>query len=761
MGPASLGAQTTSEFDLAGFRAQAVIAEEVVERATASSTFLESLRADLSVWRDQSLAEQERVKSKVDDVQTRLDALGPKPEGEDTEAAEVAARRIELQADLAKASGPLLTAEEAYARADGLITSIDRLLRERQTTALIEVGPSPLNPARWPVVWVETETYLSGMWGDISSAWTNPYRTRIRWQNAPVIVLSLLLAYALVFPVRRWLSNGWNSSATSNQGRYSGVRTMIWSLLSLAVPILGIGVLTRAIDLMDLVSFRGTGLLTALPIGFAFVFGAIWLSTGLRPLIKSLFGQLETNEKLLGRGHKTVLILGWVLMLKTLLDSVSETQSWVPATYSFYHFPMVALAAIGLWRVSKLMRQINKAEAAKETSNRITLRLSRYCALATFAIAVIGPIACGVGYTQLGSTLVFSTVLTLALIATLWVLFDLMARLGEIFWPKQTQGTSEGPQSGALFKVIVGFVLMCAALPVLALIWGARVSDLGEVWVSLREGVALGDTRISLTDFLTFIVVFAIGYTLTRIVKSALKNVVLPNTSMEQGAQSALVTGAGYIGVVIAALVAITSTGLDLSNLTIVAGALSVGVGFGLQAIVSNFVSGIILLIERPVSEGDWIEVGGHSGYVRDISVRSTTIETFDRATVIVPNADLISNSVTNWTHGVPTGRVRVPVGVSYDSNPEHIKQVLFDIAQAHPMVLRNPSPSIVFMGFGPDSMDFEIRVIIRDVNWMLSVHSDMNYEIVRRFREEGIEIPFAQREVTIKNAGDFVGKKP
>lgn len=223
---------------------------------------------------------------------------------------------------------------------------------------------------------------------------------------------------------------------------------------------------------------------------------------------------------------------------------------------------------------------------------------------------------------------------------------------------------------------------------------------------------------------------------------------------MERGAREAMATMVGYIGMAAAIIVALGISGFTFTNLAIIAGALSVGIGFGLQNIVNNFVSGLILLFERPVKTGDWIMVGNTEGYVKKIRIRSTQIQTFDRADVIVPNSDMISNQVTNWMLYDLRGRIRVKVGVAYGSDTQKIKDILYDIAKQHPDVIHNNNnykTSVLFLEFGDSSLNFELRCFIRNIDSRIQVLSDLNFAIDQAFRENGIEIPFPQRDVHIK----------
>jgi small-conductance mechanosensitive channel len=229
---------------------------------------------------------------------------------------------------------------------------------------------------------------------------------------------------------------------------------------------------------------------------------------------------------------------------------------------------------------------------------------------------------------------------------------------------------------------------------------------------------------------------------------------LLGRTRLQTSLQYAISRIARYLVITLGLFIALQTAGINLSSLAIFAGAIGVGVGFGLQNIVSNFMSGLIILAERPIAVGDYVDVGGVGGRVREINLRSTTVVTNDNVSIIVPNTDFISNRVTNFSHGDPKVRVRLPIGIAYGSDVQKFKQAMIQVAQANPDVLKHPEPDVFFVGFGDSSLDFELAVWADDQAFRpLRFKSALYYAVEARLRELDIEIPFPQRDLHIRSS--------
>ncbi|MEE2944531.1 MAG: DUF3772 domain-containing protein [Pseudomonadota bacterium] len=726
--------------DYAEWQNLAERANAAVEAGRASDAAFEALRTQLVDWRDTFDQARGTNTNAIEIVSAQLDALGPEPEG--GEPAEIATQRQSLNASLSVLRAPVQTAEVAYTEADGLIGGIDSILRARQSEALLQRGAVPLNPANWPEATRDSLGSLRNTMNEVTSAWGNDNQFAEFQNNLPEVLFLLVLAFLLLARGRDWFVNLAQSIqvGSATLGRWLAASAV--SLGQIFVPLAGLWALIAAVQATGLVGLRGDVILSNLLwAGFLFL-GSIWLGAQVFPRSLAVDPIVSLPLEQRGTGRFFASALGAVLATEVLIGAIADYDAWSDVTKAVIYFPIFVLLGVIFWRLAHLLRQHRIDREDVSYGDRLIALMGSVL----FAVAIAGVAMAAIGYFNGALRLMIPTIITLQVLAVVLVLQRVVMAVFSL-----AAGSAEDAKN-SLIPVLIGVGLVVASLPIRAMVWGARSADLLEVWISRRKGIQIGETQLSATDFFSFLLIFFAGFMLTRLLQGAMKNTILPRTRMDIGGQNAVVSGLGYIGIFIAALVAINTTGLDLSSIALVAGALSVGIGFGLQNVVSNFVSGIILLIERPVSEGDWIEVNGNMGYVRNISVRSTRIETFDRTDVIVPNADLVSGTVTNFTRGNTVGRVIVPVGVAYGTDPRRIEEILLEIAKAHPMVLPHPAPAVVFQGFGASSLDFEIRAILRDVNWKLTVKSEMNYEIAKRFMDEGIEIPFAQTDIWLRN---------
>ncbi len=747
--PDTIALDDGSTLDYAAWELTARRGEAAIEdRATPSDT-LEMLRAQLADWRDALLVAQSANSTRIANLRSQVAVLGPAPADGESESADFAARRSALTDQLVRLQAPGIAAEEAYRRADGLIREIDSTLRERQADALLKLWPMPINPANWPSGVLALSGTAVGLAVETATLYRQPDARAQFAGSLPLILLLMALAIGLIWRGRALIDQLAARLPPVTSQRARRVIALLLSLGQIIVPSLGVLALIRALTLTGLLGPVGVAIADALPMIGLMVFTAIWLGNRVFPPGEKPGSLLRLPAERRAEGRFLTTAFGVVLALDELFAAATSQTPTSEAAISVVTFPMLAVAGLLLWRMGGLLHShvANDAKPDEQPSyrNRLIGVLGRVAVI----IGVLGPVLAAIGYISAASALIYPAAISLGLIG---VLFILQYLIGDVY-ALITRNEDAGHE--ALVPVLAGFALSLITLPVFALIWGARWADLTEVWTRVQEGFQLGGTRISPTVFLFFAIVFGILYTLTRLFQGALKATILPRTGMDQGGQNAVVAGVGYVGIFLAALIAINSAGIDLSGLAIVAGALSVGIGFGLQNIVSNFVSGIILLIERPVSEGDWIEVGNVQGRVRAISVRSTRIETFDRSDVIVPNLDLVSGRVTNWTRFSLSGRLVVPVAVPYTADSRQVEKILREIAERQPLAILTPPPLIVFTGFAGEAMNFEIRVILRDVNFNVQVRSDINHEIASRFAAAGIDLSNAHRDHRMRLAAD------
>ncbi|MXN64971.1 DUF3772 domain-containing protein [Stappia sp. GBMRC 2046] len=368
-----------------------------------------------------------------------------------------------------------------------------------------------------------------------------------------------------------------------------------------------------------------------------------------------------------------------------------------------------------------------------------------------------------IGYVWLGWYVAVQIIWILIVLGTLHLLllvtdstisagFTASSKVGRMLSESLALQGNRIEQIGVILSGLGRLILIVIALFAIGAPWGFSSGDFIGTIRRIVYGLQIGSVTLSLSAVFSAIVLLAFIVTMTRALQRWLENSFLPRTRLDVGLKSSISTSFGYVGYIVAILMALSAAGINLQNIALVAGALSVGVGLGLQGIVNNFVSGLILLAERPIKVGDWVVVGTDQGYVRKINVRATEIETFERSTVMIPNSNLISGVVKNWMHGNAMGRVSVPVGVSYDSNPEQVQEILLACARDHNLVLAFPAPVVFFMNFGESSLDFELRCYLGNIDYALTVSSDLRFEIFKRLREEGIEIPFPQRDLHLRD---------
>jgi len=530
--------------------------------------------------------------------------------------------------------------------------------------------------------------------------------------------------------------------------------------LSLSLPLWGPVLLLGVALILGGQLFPGGGFGAELEY-VGFLLGGLALA---RWLLRALFNPphpgravLKADAELRHRFSQRLNILFWVMFVGGLLLSGAVQQLLPEFVLHVLRAVLYGLLTLNIAWVALLMGELPRGRALFSIRLLVVLTL------------LIGLVAELVGYRNLSEFILSRTALALLGLFVVWVisseLTDLFDGLdeGRLQWQRNMR-RALGIKSGKDFPGLRWLrVLTTIAIWIALLFFGAVLLGLSQQGREfalnlLIEGFKIGDYQFIPSRILVAIAVVMLLLSILGWVRQHMEKSWLAKARMERSARESLVTFTGYLGVAIAIVVGLMVAGVDFTGLAIIFGALSVGIGFGLQNVVNNFVSGLILLFERPIRTGDWVQVGSTEGYVRKISIRSTIIETFDKANVIVPNSELISAQVTNWILRDSVGRLSIPIGVAYGSDTGLVERILLEVANAHPDVIKNNpeySARVVFMDFGESSLDFQLRAYVPDVDRRLRISSDLRFAIDRAFRANGIEIPFPQRDLHIRS-GSF-----
>ncbi|QDI83478.1 mechanosensitive ion channel family protein [Methylorubrum populi] len=683
---------------------------------------------------------------RLDAARERLTQIGPKPkEGEESE--EVARERAEREQAVNDIDGTQRLAKSLLVQSDQIVDQISNRRRAAFTRGLFERSTSLLSPDLWMRVGADIPRDLSSLRSGFDDTVSLFRRNGSLW-NLLVLGLAFGLSFALYFGRRNIAPalgrRDINVTSPSKRAKLLGAWRVL--LLGTLPALAGSYAVYYALDVTELLPARFLPVASTILGGIAFIAFVEATGDALLAVNKPAWRPAPVSDAAAWRINALAVSIAVVITVSKSTEALnSAIYAALPisiATRGVGAVTAALLLAIGLHRFADTAEKEEECfgpYVGTETSSNIggPLRLLGWVAVAVIAVAPL------IGYVALSAFLVDQLIWTASILVLLWLLIvsaDVLigGSLCEDTRIATTLQANTGLRKRSLNQIAVlatGFarVLLIAVAALLALApWGLDSTDIFSSVRTAFFGFKVGDVTISLSAIAFGVSILVLGVFITRGIQRWLENTYLPATDLDAGLRNSISTVAGYVGFLLALALAFSYLGLSLEKLTIVAGALSVGIGFGLQSIVNNFVSGLLLLWERPIRVGDQVLIGDSEGIVKRISVRSTEIQTFDRSAVIVPNSNLISGIVKNRVRGDRTGRVIISVNVLRSKDPVQAAEMMVACAKAHPDVLKEPPPRVVFKKIGDPFLEFELVAMVIDVNLGQKVQSDLNFSVFK-----------------------------
>jgi small-conductance mechanosensitive channel len=735
--------------------------EQALDDPQIDDAALVALRARLEPASQKLTAFILAISPRVEDLNQRVAQLAPKESAKTgtpaaPETPEVSRLRETVIAARDAAVALLNTANSLQVQAAQLANRITDRRRANFTDRILQRSPSIVSPALWGTVLATTPDVVTQLWRTITS-WIRNLPDSLAIDNELELVLTVLFALVIALPGRRFACGLVRRAEARRQPTTLGVAlgAAMLAAAGVAMPLIGFGLLAGVIDEINLAPPRLLKLLHTM------LYAPAWVLMA-RALVHAVFAPGAPRLRLVPASDAgawevlrfttaavSVMAIGFVLEA-----AIASVGAPISLSVAIRGIAAVTLAAMLL----TLLRRAARAEAAAEAACLGPYvdpggRLGAVARILGWTVGVTLGLAALIGYIPLAWFLATQLLWTSALFAMTTIALAVIGALATEMQRRDTpiarfahlqMGLPERAleQAGALIGGCLKAMTLVIAIVLFLAPWGVESGSLIEAVQAVIFGFNFGGVTISLSSLGAALVLFAAGVSATHIVQSWLETDFLPTTQIDAGLRNSIRTGVGYLGTFAAAGIALSVLGLSVDKIAIVAGALSVGIGFGLQSIVNNFVSGLILLWERPIRVGDWVVVGNEEGIVRRINVRATEIQTFDRTAVIVPNSTFISGIVKNKILSDRSGRVALSVSVALTEDPVAVRDILTACVKANPRILEQPPPIVQMKNFGASGIDFDLFGFVADVNQTGDVSSELRFAMFECLREKGIALP-------------------
>jgi small-conductance mechanosensitive channel len=721
---------------------------EEASRGVGSDQALADVTEKLAPLREELRGEVEILEKRLGDVDSRLKQLGePPPAAAPPEDPALAAERKRLAAERGELDAAVKQARLIALRADQLNDRINERRRTLLAGRLFARSAGLLDAAFWRDAAAGAAAEAAAARDLVRSSWQFA-RDKI---GAVGVVLSIVLVGACAAGAIL-LTRAWRRRLVGRPAETRFARALV-----AVVELASITLIAPLVLIAVVLAFESLGVVTTTLAGLGYgVAGAVALARFGRGAALALFAPGGPTRRLIGFHDEPARILAAHLIWAARLVGLAFACTVVFRATAAPVAPAAAVSALMSLAIAAIAGHLIVRAPDPQGGARLpALQPVLWLFIATVLIALAA------GYIGFAAFVAWRFVAALTVVCALWVVLTFVDAL---LTEELTGDTPAGRAIAAAFGVSprgleLAGTLLSAALRILIVLvavppvigpWSLFASDVLEFLRQVVAGIRVAGINISLGAILGAFVWLVVGILVARTAQRWLETRVMPRTGIDPSLQQSVATLIGWTLLIAAIALALAHLGIEAQQIALIAGALSVGIGFGLQSVVSNFVSGIILLAERPIRVGDWVVVKSEEGIVRRISVRATEIETFDRASVIIPNSEFITGAVKNLTHSDTMGRVTVKLRVAFDSDVDAVRDILVASAGEHPQVLQTPPPRVYLIAFGDIGLELELRFIVVNVNYSLTVKSDIQMVILQRLRTAGVRIPALPHEAQL-----------